>query len=635
MFETKRTVNLRSVNVPQGLAGHRRPQVRSANAHVDDILDLLTGVPDPLAAADSPCKAGHLVEHRRTRGMTFSRHRRRSVCRAITGRVQYGSILGGVDLLAGEHPLDRGGQVDRFGQGDEQPHGLVGDPVLRIVEPQPARLDHEPIRAARVFAKKVGQVQRLDGNEVLFEILPGRLLVESHHDRLCFPSGQRFGSPRSMKDSRQQPSRQRARRPPTCLGRSQENGLTIGNMVAPDGFPQGTTRMENLELIRSLKIPADTNRPVGGRRNGGLPIEEREVHGTRGGQYAESTAWRKGSAAIRFPSGREQRRAAVWGHLGCSAMIRSSTRSAGACSSRRDRFAVGPNDVAVRCNFCTIDAQGKITDRRAGRIPTRPERACAAQPGQHPRRRNLRRTGPEHRFVAIFRGEGLGGDVADTDPKDGRAARSRSGQRGSERTAEVAIQFVEKLALLAGEAKANCLSMRGFARRPDLPSYEEVYGLKAAAIAAYPMYKGLASLVGMEVVGKPANLSEEIDVLEKAWNDYDFFFVHFKYTDSRGEDGNFEAKVKMIEQFDSVVPRIEALKPNVLIVTGDHSTPAAMASHSWHPVPTLLVGDHCRPDACQKFGEREALLGGLGHFEALHLMPIAMAHAGRLAKFGA
>ena len=181
---------------PQGLAGHRRPQVRSADAHVDDILDLLAGVPGPLAAADSPCEAGHLVEHRAdARHDVLAIDVDRFVGAIAQGRVQYGSILGGVDLLAGEHPLDRAGQVDRFGQGDEQPHGLVGDPVLRIVEPQPARLDHEPIRAARVFAKKVGQVQRLDGNEVLFEILPGRLLVESHHDRLCFPSGQRFGSP--------------------------------------------------------------------------------------------------------------------------------------------------------------------------------------------------------------------------------------------------------------------------------------------------------------------------------------------------------------------------------------------------------------------------------------------------------
>ena len=164
-------------------------------------------------------------------------------------------------------------------------------------------------------------------------------------------------------------------------------------------------------------------------------------------------------------------------------------------------------------------------------------------------------------------------------------------------------QFVrEAEKLLAGQAKANGLTMRGFAAAPHLPSYQEVYGLKAAAIAVYPMYKGLAQLVGMDLVGKATSLTEEIDVLEKVWNDYDFFFVHFKYTDSRGEDGNFAEKVKMIEQFDAIVPRVMALKPTVLAVTGDHSTPAKMMSHSWHPVPVLISADMCRTDACQSFG---------------------------------
>ena len=303
-------------------------------------------------------------------------------------------------------------------------------------------------------------------------------------------------------------------------------------------------------------------------------------------------------------------------------------------------FKLEANDVAIRCNFCTLDAQGNITDRRAGRIPTDESAPLAKKlravkiPGVEVFVEPVQ----EHRFVVVLRGEGLGGNVADTDPqKTGVPPLApKAGDQESQKTAEAAREFVAQAGkILAGESKANGLTMRGFSKKPGLANYEEMYGLKAAAIAVYPMYKGLAQLVGMEVVGQPKSLDEEIDVLEKAWDDYDFFFVHFKYTDSRGEDGNFEAKVKMIEQFDAVIPRIEALKPNVLIVTGDHSTPAAMASHSWHPVPTLLVGDHCRPDACQKFGEREALLGGLGHFEALHLMPIAMAHAGRLAKFGA
>ncbi|MBR5627227.1 MAG: phosphoglycerate mutase, partial [Thermoguttaceae bacterium] len=195
--------------------------------------------------------------------------------------------------------------------------------------------------------------------------------------------------------------------------------------------------------------------------------------------------------------------------------------------------------------------------------------------------------------------------------------------------------FNQAVQILKGQPKANCLTMRGFAKKPNLPSYKELYGLNAAAIAVYPMYKGLASLVGMELVGKPASLEEEIEVLKENWDKYDFFFVHFKYTDSRGEDGNFDAKVKMIEELDKVIPGITALNPACLVVTGDHSTPAKMASHSFHPVPTMIVSDLARTDACTKFSETEANRGGLGHFQAIYLMPLAMAHANRLGKFGA
>jgi 2,3-bisphosphoglycerate-independent phosphoglycerate mutase len=162
-----------------------------------------------------------------------------------------------------------------------------------------------------------------------------------------------------------------------------------------------------------------------------------------------------------------------------------------------------------------------------------------------------------------------------------------------------------------------------------------VYGLKAAAIAVYPMYKGLARLVGMDIVGKAQTLDEQMTVLEQNWDKYDFFFIHFKYSDSTGEDGNFAAKVKRTEEFDAAVPRITALKPDVLVVTGDHSTPSMLASHSWHPVPTLLAAKNCRTDGCQSFGESECLRGGLGQFEAKYLMSLAMANAGRLGKYGA
>ena len=303
-------------------------------------------------------------------------------------------------------------------------------------------------------------------------------------------------------------------------------------------------------------------------------------------------------------------------------------------------FKLGPKDCAVRCNFVTLDTAGNITDRRAGRIPSEESAPLAIK------LREVKIPGieifvepvKEHRFCVIFRGEGLGGNVADTDPqKTGVPPLDpKAHDVGSQKTAEIAKQFVVQAEkLLTGQPKANGLTIRGFANAPALPSYEDIYGLKAAAIAVYPMYKGLAQLVGMELVGKPATLAEEIDVLAKAWNDYDFFFVHFKYTDSRGEDGNFAEKVKMIEQFDAIVPRVTALKPTVLAVTGDHSTPAKMKSHSWHAVPVLIAGQNVRTDACQSFGETECLKGGLGQFQAMYLMPLLLAHADRLGKYGA
>ena len=196
-------------------------------------------------------------------------------------------------------------------------------------------------------------------------------------------------------------------------------------------------------------------------------------------------------------------------------------------------------------------------------------------------------------------GEGLGGNVHDTDPQTTGVPPlvPVAVDDESQKTAGVAKQFLSQAReILAGQPKANFHTMRGFAAKPNLPTYEEVYGLKAAAIAVYPMYKGLARLVGMEIVGQAQTLDEQMDLLAQHWNDYDFFFVHFKYTDSTGEDGDFPGKVQRTEQFDAAIPRVTALKPDVLIVTGDHSTPAYLKNHSWHPVPTLLVSNCCRPD---------------------------------------
>ena len=297
-------------------------------------------------------------------------------------------------------------------------------------------------------------------------------------------------------------------------------------------------------------------------------------------------------------------------------------------------------DVAVRCNFCTIDGEGNITDRRAGRIPTDQSAPLAERlrQVQIPEIEIVVEPVKEHRFVVVFRGVGLEGEVADTDPQATGVPPLEPVPRDpdSSRTAEVAHEFIQQARrLLAGEARANCLTMRGFSGKPALPSYKEVYGLRAAAVAVYPMYKGLARLVGMDIVGGAKTLDEQMDVLAANWNDYDFFFLHYKYTDSTGEDGNFDAKVARIEDFDAAIPRVLELNPTVTIVTGDHSTPAKMSAHSWHPVPTLLVADSCRTDGCEAFGERDAVHGGLGQFKAKHLMTLALAHAGRLGKYGA
>jgi 2,3-bisphosphoglycerate-independent phosphoglycerate mutase len=302
-------------------------------------------------------------------------------------------------------------------------------------------------------------------------------------------------------------------------------------------------------------------------------------------------------------------------------------------------FELGPHDVAIRGNYCTLDAAGKITDRRAGRIASEESAPLADKLNavKIPGVEVFVRPAKEHRFVVVFRGEDLGGDVADTDPQaTGVPPLDPVAKPGSEKTAQVAKEFIAQAhKMLADQPKANGLTLRGFAEKPKLPSYEEVYGLKAAAIAVYPMYKGLARLVGMDIVGKAQTLAEQFAVLKENWTKYDFFFIHFKYTDSTGEDGNFAAKVKRIEELDAALPQITALSPTVLIVTGDHSTPSKLKSHSWHSVPTMLVSDVCRTDGCQKFGENECLRGGLGLFEAKYLMPLALSNAGRMGKYGA
>ncbi|MGL6075737.1 MAG: 2,3-bisphosphoglycerate-independent phosphoglycerate mutase [Fimbriiglobus sp.] len=303
-------------------------------------------------------------------------------------------------------------------------------------------------------------------------------------------------------------------------------------------------------------------------------------------------------------------------------------------------FAVGANDVAIRGNFCTLGADGKITDRRAGRPTTARciEVVNKLRTIQLPGVEIFVEPVKEHRFVLVFRAEGLGGAVNDTDPQAVGVAPllAKGADAASQKTAEIANAFLAKAReVLQNEPDCNGATLRGFATYPNIVTFGDLYGLKPAAIAVYPMYKGLARLVGMDILDAGQTLQDQVSRLKASWNDYDFFFMHYKYTDSTGEDGNFPAKAEMIEKLDKIIPEIRALNPDVFIVTGDHSTPSRMKAHSFHPVPTLIVADNVRPDGNTAFHESACLRGGLGQFQAMHLMLLAMAHANRLGKYGA
>jgi len=303
---------------------------------------------------------------------------------------------------------------------------------------------------------------------------------------------------------------------------------------------------------------------------------------------------------------------------------------------------VNPGDVAARGNFCSLDKDGKITDRRAGRIPTNEalplvEKLKTIQvPGVETEVKHVK----EYRFTVVMRGKGLSDQIADTDPqKTGVSSLPvKATAPTAERTAAFFQQWVnEANNILAVQPKANGVTLRGFATNPALPQYQDIFDLKAACVAVYPMYRGVALLVGMEVIEFPGEKPEdEFKAVEKIWKDYDFFFIHIKKIDSKGEDGDFDGKVKVIESVDKTLPMLLKLKPDVLIITSDHSTPSRMKSHSWHPVPFLLwAPERCLPDAQESFGERACALGGLGTFLATHTLPLALAHADRLSKYGA
>jgi 2,3-bisphosphoglycerate-independent phosphoglycerate mutase len=244
----------------------------------------------------------------------------------------------------------------------------------------------------------------------------------------------------------------------------------------------------------------------------------------------------------------------------------------------------------------------------------------------------------EYRFLLVLRGKGLYDGLTETDPQQvGKPPLPVEPLRPeAAHTAELFNQWLaEARKLLADEYPANGCNLRGIAKDPGLPQMPQIYKLRCGAIATYPMYRGVAKLAGMDVLPTGETIEDEVETLKAHWANYDFFFLHVKKTDSRGEDGDFEGKVKVIEHFDEVLPGILALGPDVVIVTGDHSTPAVWKAHSWHELPVLLWARYIRPDGVKQFGERPCMAGGLGHIHHVDLMPLAMAHAGRLAKFGA
>ena len=305
-------------------------------------------------------------------------------------------------------------------------------------------------------------------------------------------------------------------------------------------------------------------------------------------------------------------------------------------------FRLRDSDLAARINFATLDDAGKISDRRAGRIPSEKGEELVALLNE-----NLKLDGAEvfithekeYRAVAVFRGEGFSGELSDTDPQrvglEPLPVKPQDDSPEARKSAELANQFVQRAnEILADQHPANTVLLRGFGTHPALPSFEDAYKLDAAAIASYPMYKGLARLAGMDLLQEGPGIAGEFETLKENWDAHDFFFLHIKPTDAAGEDGDFDRKASVIEELDAQIPGLLDLGPDAIAITGDHATPARMKSHSWHGVPILINSPYTLPTA-EKFGERPCAGGSLGVFPAEEIMGYLMGHALKLNRFGA
>ncbi|SVA25131.1 uncharacterized protein METZ01_LOCUS77985 [marine metagenome] len=300
---------------------------------------------------------------------------------------------------------------------------------------------------------------------------------------------------------------------------------------------------------------------------------------------------------------------------------------------------LAPGDVAARGNFCTVDGDGQLTDRRAGRIPTEFSAPICDRldrieiPGVQVDVFSVQ----DYRFVLRLRGEGLSADVTETDPQviGAKALAVKPLKPKAQKTAELVNEFVKQAArLMSEEERANMLLLRGFAQMPSLPPMGEVYQLDPAAIAAYPMYRGLATVAGMNVIPTGKTFADEVDTLRANWAKHDFFFIHYKPADAAGEDGDFDRKVECLEELDPFIPEILALDPDVLMVAGDHATPAIMAAHSWHPVPFMLHSKLTMGQGVPTFDEKACALGAIGNIPATSVMVLGLSHAGKMTKFG-
>ena len=300
---------------------------------------------------------------------------------------------------------------------------------------------------------------------------------------------------------------------------------------------------------------------------------------------------------------------------------------------------LAPGDVAARGNFCTVDGEGLLTDRRAGRIPTELSAPICDRldrieiPGVQVDVFSVQ----DYRFVLRLRGEGLSELVTETDPQvtGAKALEDMALKPEAQKTADIVTEYVKQAAhLMSEEDRANMLLLRGFAQMPSLPPMGEVYRLDPAAIAAYPMYRGLATVAGMSVIPTGKTFADEVNTLRANWDKHDFFFIHYKPADAAGEDGDFDAKVRCLEELDPFIPQILELEPDVLMVAGDHATPAVMAAHSWHPVPFMLHSKLTLGQGIPTFDEKACALGAIGSVPATSVMVLGLSHAGKMTKFG-